>query len=170
MLRGAGSSSFLLMWPWWFPCWFVTSVLHLVYSLVGHVRIRGCILQAEEFWVTSGVLEIFHRQIGQLPPLFLLLGICVGCRRCILGLLNSEKGFKLSLSSGTHPASWNISWCLYFQMFSSQSSMEQLQQFRDGQQDAEIASMLTWLTESKVLVLPLHQMEQTSALLLNLWS
>lgn len=52
--------------------------------------IRGCILQAEEFWVTSGVLEIFHRQTGQLPPLFLLC-ISVGCRRCILGLLNSEE-------------------------------------------------------------------------------
>lgn len=54
---------------------------------------RGCILQHERFWVISGVLEIFHRQMGQLPPLFLPC-IWVGCRRYILDLLNSEKGLQ----------------------------------------------------------------------------
>lgn len=71
----------------------MTSVVHLVYNLVGNVCIRDSILKAEEFWVTSGVLDIFHRQTGQLLPLFLLC-MCVGCRRSILGLLNSEKGFE----------------------------------------------------------------------------
>lgn len=63
-----------------------------------------------------------------------------------------------------HPALWNISRCLYFRMFSSQSNMEQLEQFRDGRQDVEVANTLTWLTESEVWVLHLHQKEQDFSL------
>ena len=125
-----GSCSFPWIWPWWSPCRFVPSVRCLVSKLVGNVCVGGCTSQAEGFRVNSGALEVFHRQMEHLSPLFPLR----------LGGMWETQGFKLSLS----PARC-APWCFHILMFNSWSNVEQLGQFRDGQQNREAASTLTWL-------------------------